>query len=81
MTKKDFNKWLENLIELHNIDLNIEFNYEGKECINIIDLHSIINSIKESNLFSQLQIKDKINTLDKDNLLLFFKDLGKYLVY
>ena len=81
MTKQDFNKWLENLIELHNIDLNIEFNYEGKECINIIDLHSIINSIKESDLFSQLQIKDKINTLDKDNLLLFFKDLGKYLVY
>lgn len=81
MNKQDFNKWLENLIELHNIDLNIEFSYEGKECINIIDLHSIINSIKESDLFSQLQIKDKINTLDKDNLLLFFKDLGKYLVY
>ena len=80
MNKQDFNKWLENLIELHNIDLNIEFSYEGKECINIIDLHSIINSIKESDLFSQLQIKDKINTLDKDNLLLFFKDLGKYLV-
>ena len=79
MNKRELNNWFDNIIKLHNINLDDSFEYKGLETLNIIDIASIIIMIKETDTFSKLQIKDKMIKLDKDNLLKFLKHLGKYL--
>ena len=82
MNNTKFNNWIDTFIEEKELDLNTNFEYEGKQCLNIIDLQTIVNTIKETDGFSKLQIKDKIIFIDfkNGNVLDFFKYLGNSLV-
>ena len=77
-----FNNWIDTFIEEKELDLSTEFEYEGEQCLNIIDLHSIINTIKNTSQFEQLKIKNMIVKIDfkNGNVLDFFKHLGNALV-
>ena len=82
MNNTKFNNWIDTFIEEKELDLNTNFEYEGKECLNIIDLHSIINTIKNTSQLEQLKIKNTIVKIDfkNGNVLDFFKHLGNALV-
>jgi len=82
MQNNKFNKWLDTFIEEKKVSLDTEFEYQGMECLNIIDLHSIINTIKNTSQSEQLKIKNTIVEIDFKNgdVLHFFKHIGNALV-
>jgi hypothetical protein len=82
MENNKFNKWLDTFLEEKKVNLDTEFEYQGMECLNIIDLHSIIDAIKNTSQSEQLKIKNTIVEIDFKNgdVLHFFKHLGNALV-
>ena len=81
MQNNKFNTWIDTFIKEKQIDLSTEFEYEGMECLNFIDLHSIINTIKNTTQSEQVKIKNTIVKIDFKNgdVLHFFKHLGNAL--
>lgn len=68
MTKQNsFCNWLEKFVEEKGIDLEHEFEVQGKEAVNFIPVGVIIDHIKITTPAEQSQIKDIIVGIDVIN--------------